>query len=296
MNKRRRKPDFLRILALLAILVLIIYTWFFVFIPRTVPTWAAAFIPSGKTNILVIGVDYSYDRHRRVSGRSRSDTLALVQFNPFANEINIISIPRDSYVDVPGRGKDKINTAFAAGGEELAKKTVEQLLGINIHGSMIINLKGLIDLVDRLGGLKIYVDKNMNYNDRGGHLYIDLKKGVQKLDGNQVQGYIRFRHEALGDISRVQRQQSFLKVLFRKMASPAGLVRLPWVLPALHYAIETDIPFYRLAKIANFGRMMPPEKIRTFTMPGNFSGPESPVSYWMLDTDKIRSLKDSLRL
>lgn len=286
----------MRILALLCVLTVIVYTWFFIFIPRSVPTWLAAFIPSGKLNILVMGVDYSYDNHNRVSRNGRSDTLALVQFDPFKNGINIISIPRDSYVDIPGYGKDKINSAFAKGHQELARKTVSSLLGIDIDGYMIINLQGLIDLVDRLGGLKIYVEKDMSYKDSWGHLNIDLKKGLQKLNGDQAQGFIRFRHDALGDITRVQRQQSFLKVLFRKMASPAGLVRLPWVIPALHSAVETDIPVSELAKIANFARMLPPEKITTCTLPGNFSGPDSPVSYWLLDDADIRDLVRSLRL
>ncbi len=259
-NKRRTKRlDVLRLLALIFCLLFIIYAWLFIFLPKAIPKFTRLMTPNNKINILLLGLDYSYSDRHQVVDSSRSDTIMLAQIDPVEGKINLISIPRDTLVEIPGYGNDKINAAFAYGHQDLTKKTVSQLLGIHIDKYVLINPAGIVSLVDSLGGLKMYVEKDMYYNDNWGRLNINLKKGPQKLNGRQVQGYIRFRHDALGDISRVERQQEFLKALFKKIASPAALVRLPWIMGALREVIVTDIRVKDLLVIANFARMINPE-------------------------------------
>ncbi len=297
MVRKIKRPDVLRIIALLVYFLIIIYLWLFIFMPKTIPSYLTVFIPSHKKNVLVMGVDYSYDtRHQVISSGRRTDTIILVQLNPLTNKINIVNIPRDSLANIPGYGMNKINFAFARGGEELAKQAVANLLDINVDDAVTINLQGVIKLVDSMGGIKIYVEKDMYYKDSWGHLNINLKKGMQKLSGEQVQGYIRFRHDALGDIGRVDRQKKFIKTLFGKLASPLTLVRLPLVIPALKETVKTDLSFLEILKIANFARMIKPSEIGIYTLPGNFSSEKELFGYWITDPQRIRQLKDQLKL
>lgn len=290
---KKKTPDFLRIFALLVSFLLIIYFWFFAFIPKTIPNLLKFFVPGHKINILVMGLDYSYDEKDRVVNLFRTDTMILLCADPYEGKIKILSIPRDSLVDIPGSGFGKINKAYALGKEDLAKETVSQFLGVDIDGYITILPTGLTNIVDSLGGVKVYVDQNMFYTDNWGHFKINLKKGLQKLDGYQAQGYVRFRHDKLGDIGRIKRQQEFLKILFRKLASPSSLVRLPVILDTVSKSFRTDLGFYEMLKIGNMARMSEKNDIAIKTLPGSSPGSSPYRGYWIVDEkEKSLLLKD----
>jgi polyisoprenyl-teichoic acid--peptidoglycan teichoic acid transferase len=106
----------------------------------------------------------------------RADTIMLALIDPLPGKIQLISIPRDTYVDIPGYGNNKINAAYPRGGADLLKKTIENWLDIDIHAYASINFEGFIDLVDLVGGIEVYVPRNMKYDDIADGTSIDLKK------------------------------------------------------------------------------------------------------------------------
>lgn len=185
-----------------------------------------------ETNILVLGIDDAFGH--------RSDTIMVLHTDPTQKEASLISIPRDTLAVLPGRGLDKINHAYAYGGVELARKTVEDLLEIEIPHYILVSLAGVINLIDELGGVPINVEKKMYYIDHAGGLYIDLKPGFQRLSGKESMGYIRYRLDG-GDFSRIERQQKFLQALANEMFKRDNLLRSPKLFLSLLAYIESDL-------------------------------------------------------
>ena len=151
----------------------------------------------GRQNILFLGVDSNGQGTDPFIG-TRSDSTILINIDPFTRTVNIVSIPRDSKVPIDGHGIDKLNAAYAYGGADLAVRTIEQTFGVKINHYVVLNSSGIKDLVDAIGGLNVYVEKRMRYVDRTDHLNIDLYPGYQFLNGKQAEGYVRFRHDAIG--------------------------------------------------------------------------------------------------
>ncbi|MEK7376456.1 MAG: LCP family protein, partial [Candidatus Margulisiibacteriota bacterium] len=252
-------------------MLLIIYFWFYAFIPRKLPGFLKFGIPMKQTNILIMGLDQTYDERHNPTRFHRTDSLILANLNPFSQKINMISIPRDTVTDIPGHGKNKINSAYAFGQAPLAVLTVSNLLGLRIDRSIILRSDGIARLVDGIGGLKIFVEKDLKYKDSWGGLDINLKKGCQQLSGKQVHDYIRFRHDASGDLGRITRQQTFLKELFKKLGSSATIFRLPWLISCAKGSISSDMPFRQLFAVGNFLRMADKQDISANVLPSHVS-------------------------
>ena len=200
-----------------------------------------------RQNILLMGLDVapSTDPFKG----ARSDTMLLISIAPYGKNVNVISIPRDSKVYISGKNKaDKINHAFAFGGAKLAVKTVEETFGIKINNYLAISNEGVIKVIDTLGGLPIYIEKNMKYDDYAGKLHINLKQGNHILSGKETEGYLRFRHDSYGDIGRIHRQQWFFNALIARIKDPTVIVKLPEILKVIPDYIQTDISGYELAK------------------------------------------------
>ena len=151
-------------------------------------------------------------------GVGRTDTIMLLHI-PKSGKAKLVSIPRDSYVDVPGFGMDKINSAFTYGGPQLLAQTVEQSTGLHIDHYAEIGMGGLANVVDAVGGVEICVQEPINDPLAG----IDLQAGCQKLRGPDALGYVRTRATAMGDLDRVQRQREFFAALLEKTTSPATI-------------------------------------------------------------------------
>ncbi|MGV0331794.1 LCP family protein [Corynebacterium macginleyi] len=152
-------------------------------------------------------------------GEGRTDTIMLLHI-PRSGQAQLVSIPRDSYVEVPGFGMDKINAAFAYGGPKLLTQTVEGNTGLRIDHYAEIGMGGLANVVDSVGGVDICVAEPINDPLAG----IDLQEGCQKLEGSDALGYVRTRATAMGDLDRVQRQREFFAALLDKITSPATII------------------------------------------------------------------------
>ena len=243
-------------------------------------------------NILLLGVDSNGEGTDKWEG-TRTDTIIVMNIDPKTHSVNAISIPRDSKVYIEGHGLNKINSAHAFGGIRLCKKTIEDTLGIRIDKYIMVHDDAVKDIVDALGGVPIYVEKRMNYDDYAGKLHIHLDKGLNILNGTQAVGYLRFRHDGLGDIGRTQRQQWFLKGLLEKIKSPQALTKLPDILNVTREDVKTDMSVYELSQLANISRTFDDGGVQIATLPGA-PNQHGYISYWILDPEKVQETVDRL--
>ena len=182
------------------------------------------------SNYLMVGSDGRTDlspEERKKLGTgwaegARTDSIMLLHTG--TGEPTLLSIPRDSYVEIPGQGMNKINAAFAIGGPPLLAATVEKATGLRVDGYVEIGFGGFADLVDSVGGVRMCLPTAIS--DEKAH--IDLPAGCQVLDGTESLGYVRMRYsDPEGDLGRVKRQRAFLGALMGKLATPANVL-LPW--------------------------------------------------------------------
>lgn len=172
-----------------------------------------------------------------IGGENRSDTIILVHTDPDQERAIFLSFPRDLWVEIPGAGMGKINSAFEGGikgkGALRVARTVRELTGMPIHHVMYVSLAGFQGLVDALGGVDMCVPFAMQDELTG----LDIPAGCQHFDGTTALAYVRTRHqpcdERAPDFARIGRQQQFLRAVIAKLLSPGELVRLPDLVPAL---------------------------------------------------------------
>ncbi|WP_229708643.1 LCP family protein [Knoellia flava] len=151
----------------------------------------------------------------------RTDSIMLVHKPAGGGKSVIVSIPRDSYMPIPGHNSNKVNAAFSIGGPQLLVQTLEQVTGLRIDGYLEIGFGGFADVVNSLGGVDICVPFDMD--DPKAH--IDLKKGCQVLDGKNALGFVRARYsDPRGDIGRADRQRQFLGAIMKGAATPSTVL------------------------------------------------------------------------
>ena len=214
------------------------------------------------TTIMLMGVD------ERKDDVGRSDTLMVLNLSE--NKASLLTIPRDTLVYIDRYGYQKINAAYALGGAKLARETVEDFLGIDIDYYVTINKSRFAEVIDAMGGVDIYVERDMQYEDEWDDdgFYIDLKQGLQHLDGDTAIQFVRFR-DAEGDIGRVRRQQAFMKACASRLSEPSMLIKLPELLGVAVKAIDTDLPSSQM--LAAAGTLKSAESagnIKTGVVPG----------------------------
>jgi len=219
----------------------------------------------------------------------RSDTILLLSVNTRTEEIFLFSIPRDTRLLIPGVGYDKVNHAYARGGIALLKKTLEEALGIRIPYFVEINYDGFEKVIDALGGVEIEVEKPLRYVDKAQDLYIDIAAGKQILNGKKALQYVRFRHDPLGDIGRIKRQQSFIKALLTKMDDSSLLMNVSSIIEELKKSVNTNIPSEDVVQLALWFRGLKERKFETETMPGEPTYVNG-VSFWEPDLAASRTL------
>lgn len=212
----------------------------------TPPAWEG----KERVNILLLGGD---SRGLGPTEVPRADAIMIVSIDPVAKKASLLSVLRDTYVHIPGHGMNRINAALSLGGPELAMKTVSELTGLDMQFYVYADFEGFIRLVDAMGGVDFYVEKNMYYPDEIPEYSINLKQGYQHLDGRKALQYVRFRHDALSDYTRTERQRNFLKALAEKAQSPATLIRLPKLLNEVEPYIETNLTLFRMMQLGTLG-------------------------------------------
>ncbi|HXE73682.1 MAG TPA: LCP family protein, partial [Candidatus Nitrosotenuis sp.] len=224
-----------------------------------------------RLNVLCLGIDYNYtDQGILYTKGARSDTIFVVSLDSEASTLNVLSIPRDTQVELAyNHGYEKINAAYALGGLDLVRATVERFLGVPIDHYVIIKVDAAARLVDALGGLSINVEKDMDYDDNWGHLHIHLKKGPQVLKGQQVVGYARFRMDEEGDRGRIRRQQQVMAALVSKLKDPALVTKYDELCRIAKENIETDFSVLDLIGLAYLYKDFDRSKMRTGAIVGD---------------------------
>ena len=233
---------------------------------------------------MIMGVD------ERDDDVGRSDTLMIATIDPKKDQAALLSIPRDTRVKIKGHGYDKINAAYAYGGHKLTESTVEGLLGVDVEHYIMINTKSFQKIIDAIGGIDIDVEKRMYYEDPwddDGGLVINLRPGMQHMDGKTAMTYVRFRDEE-GDIGRIKRQQKFMKACMDKIVSPSIIPKLPAVISEVMDSIKTDLSMRQLLEFAGTLKSAQKNGLKTEMVPGRplyING----VSYWIPNISELRT-------
>lgn len=242
-----------------------------------------------RQNILFLGVDASENPKDLWTG-TRTDTIILINIDPKTKSVNALSIPRDSKVYLPqNHGVNKINAAHAIGGIEMTKRTVEDTLGVHIDRYIMVHDAAVKAIVDAMGGVDIYVEKPMRYHDYTAGLHINFAKGNQHLNGQQAVEYLRFRHDALGDIGRTQRQQWLLRSLLTQLKQPATITKIPDIISVAKKYVKTDMSFYEMTQYAALAKHVDMDKIEISMLPGA-PNQKGYISYWILDPEKTQDV------
>ncbi|MBO8138783.1 MAG: LCP family protein [Desulfotomaculum sp.] len=231
----------------------------------------------GRLNFLLMGMDA-----RPGETKARTDTMILVSVDSKANRIAMMSIPRDTRVEIPGHGVDKINAANVYGGPELATETVSRLLNVPIDYYVLTNFEGFKDIVDAVGGVDMYVEQDMQYYDPADGTHINLKKGQQHLDGDKALQYVRYRGYVNGDIDRTAHQQKFLRALAQEVLQPSTVTKLHKLVPSINKAVDTNLGLTQMVKLAKAARSLSSTDIVTQTLPGRFMTIDG-ISYWYVE-------------
>jgi len=226
-------------------------------------------------NILILGTDVNFvDK-----GIPRTDTIKLTSIDVEKPSISILSIPRDTWVDIPGYGYAKINSAYQRGGnseidringaEVVISGLLSELSGQEVPIDYYVRIQtgGFKKIVDALGGVEIDVEKQMDYDDNYQNLYIHLKPGPQVLDGMQAMGYVRFRHDREGDYGRLRRQDEFIRALAAQIRKPETKGRLPRLLGAVNEMLVTDLTLNDIRAIKRITGTLDMEGIHTVVLP-----------------------------
>ncbi|GGD87820.1 LCP family protein [Paenibacillus nasutitermitis] len=205
-----------------------------------------------RVNILLMGGD---NRGLEKNEAARSDSMLVASIDPVTKKAHLFSVLRDTYVPIEGHGEGRVNTALALGGPNLAMKTIGEMLGLDIQYYVYTDFEGFKSLIDAIGGIDFDVEKNMNYVDNadGNRYDIHLKKGFQHLDGEHALMYVRFRHDAMSDFTRTERQRNFLDTVADKLKNGWNLLRMKEILDSVNPYIETNLEVSDMMKLAQLG-------------------------------------------
>jgi LCP family protein required for cell wall assembly len=245
-------------------------------------------LPVKRTTFLVMGVD------KRPDDTGRADSMMVVSFDSEQNRLAAVSLPRDTWTEIPGHGYDKINHSYAFGGEKLAIASAQNLLGIPIDHYVTVTFQDFAKIVDAVGGVDIDAEKSMHYVDPSDTgmgpdgLVIDIAAGPQHMDGLTALKYSRFRHDDEGDMGRIRRQQQVAKALLKAAARPAIVTKVPQLIPALSDALDTDMSVAEMIKYGLAARDALGSPLKT----GVFGGREQMLGgifYYIPDLVKDRA-------
>jgi LCP family protein required for cell wall assembly len=263
-----------------------------------------------KINILFYGLDKNEYRDT-VAGyqQYRADTIMVATIDLETKSIEVLSVPRDTYVDIYNvNGMDKINASFAHGqqrssdyrgdeikaGTDYLKRTVSELLGgIPIHFYIgITDMDVVNDIVDEIGGVEIDVLHTL-YADKGkDRSKVRIEEGLQVLNGKDLQYYARYRAYPEGDIERVASQQHILKAVFDNMKKTNSLLKIPRIYEMVSEKLATDLSFKQISALALIGMGIDRQDLNTHTFPGYF-GTLNRVSYWVVnESERVDIIKE----
>lgn len=240
----------------------------------------------GILTVLLLGCDMREDENV-----GRSDTIMLAFVDLQGGAINLLSIPRDTRVELAeGRGITKINHAFAYGGVPLVRKTIENFLNVEIDRYVMVDFEGFVDIIDALGGIDYNVEERMLNEWEN----IDLQPGQQHLNGSQALAYVRWREKIKADIGRVERQQAFLGAVLDQVMSVGTIFRLPKLIGTINNSIQTDFSLKEMTSLVEIYQQFLSVNFNSAMVPGDgvyING----ISYWQYDPAQTRELVASMQ-
>jgi LCP family protein required for cell wall assembly len=305
-GRRRRWPRVLG--ALVALLLVVVVGGYFYLDSRleresVLEDYAGRPADTPGTNWLVVGSDsragLSKEQRKEfatgnAAGR-RTDSMMLLHYG--AGGTTLVSLPRDSFVPIPGRGSNKLNAAFAFGGPKLLVQTVEKATGVRVDHYAEIGFGGFVGVVDAVGGVDICVDKPLKDPKAG----LDLKAGCHTLSGGQALGFVRTRNFANGDLERVQNQRKFFAALMDKATNPGVMFNpfrgVPLALNSTsNFTVDSDDHLLDLVRLMWAMRSVSGGGGITTTVPiAGFGSSPTAGSYVRWDTAKSSALFEALR-
>jgi len=246
-------------------------------------------------NILVLAGDES----------KNTDTIMIVHFDPKDSQINILSVPRDTYITLSGYKFHKINSVYATkNGAENLKALIYETLGQKVDYYVYLNLKTIREIVDLLGGVEYDVPCDMVYDDPDQNLHINLKKGARTLTGKQVEGLLRFRKPNKwtkevskyydgSDLKRIERQHDFFNEMLKQKLNIKYAAKIGDVVNTVYDNLVTDLPLAEMLKLARGLPGVSSEKLQTATLPG-YAKTIDGLSYYIHDSKQSRALAEAL--
>ena len=254
----------------------------------------------GYTNVLVLGMDDGAGGMEPPVGPDglpvkikKADTILVVSLDNGTGRVRFINIPRDTLVTVPVTGvQARLADVYPAGGAPMMVRQVNNLLGISIHQYVVMDMQAFAHFIDALGGIDVYVETNMDYQDPEAGLTIHLEQGYRHLDGAKSLEYLRYRGEELGDVGRVQRQQKFVKAIYSKILQFETLPRLPAIADIFKNEVETSAEVFDSAHLANVLRGISSEQPISVMLPGTTA--ENDYTIWIPDGAAIQNRMQEL--
>lgn len=267
-----------------------------------------------RVNVLVLGID----QRAGEQGHFRTDTMLILTLDPVTKTGGVLSIPRDLWVEIAdGYGVERINAAhvfgerddYPGGGPALAAKTVEKNLGIRIHYYVRVDFNAFVELVDRIGGIDIYVEEDIHDRtypshdpaDPYGYDPLHLESGQHHFDGEMALKYARTRHTSGGDFDRARRQQKVLKAVFEKVTRldmlPTLVGQAPQMLRTLQSSMKTDLKFDEIIALARLASQVDSDDIGFGVIDERYTLPyvtEDGAQVLILIRDRMRELRDEI--
>lgn len=250
----------------------------------------------GKDSItfLLMGVD---SNDVKKSTGTRTDTMILCKVNKSTGKISMLSIPRDTKAYIRGRdNEEKINHAHAYGGPELSVKAVRDLLGVNFEYYVKVDYRIVKEFVDIIGGVEVDVPMDMKYSDPTADppLYINLKAGLQVLDGDKALQFLRFRKGyADQDLGRIRAQQQFIMAAIKQALKIENVGKIPQMIKTYYDNVETNIPLDLILKFAVNIKNYDIEGMQMDTLPGQAKYING-VSYYVPNEEEMKTIVDTM--
>lgn len=260
-----------------------------------------SFFP-GKDRIivLVLGKDYNRDRKGMPYTKgSRSDTMMVLSVDLVNPKITAVSIPRDTKLTASDGITDKANAIITRGGPRLVEDTLNSAFGVMPDYYVVLKPDAVRSIVDAVSGVDVEAIDDMNYDDSWGQLHVHLTKGRWHVNGEQAEGFVRFRktsgkrtHKGLnleeGDLRRAARQQQLIHALVDSAKRPSNAIHLPSIIDTGFSQIETDLTRAQLVALGEFFQQSGGGAMEGGALPGEDS--EDGAYYWVLDMNRSRKM------
>lgn len=294
------------------------------FIHETGVVAASATIENDQENLITDSIDQANDKQllqldKRINKTVaifgtdieglRTDVILVANFNSETNEVNVVSVPRDTKVNWTSDQRSllpphndwvrvsKINEMTAWGGMEqvrgLIVRELENILGIKIDNYAVISISTFREIIDAIGGVEFEVPERMKRDDYAQNLHIDLYPGVQMLDGAKAEQLVRYRGYADADLGRIKVQQKFLQAFAEKVLSAEIITKIPKIIPVLLKSIKTDASLLELTEYYPYLKTFDLSNLYFYTLPG-IDGYENGISYYMADIEQTEALVNEL--